>query len=233
MLLREGEARTALVDIRLAVLLAFVAGALNSAGFEAAGFYSANMTGNLSTLAIGVTLGQTTLAALCGLIVLAFLAGASAATCFSEIGKRHGVSAVYARCILGEAVLIAGLGAAVLFDPMLHDSASLIAGIAFAMGMQNATTTRISDARVRSTHITGMITDIGIGFGLLAVGRQSGDNGLYARLRLHACAVLAFAIGGVVGVSSYERFGGLLLVGAGAFLLILALREVTRADGQT
>ncbi|MGI4764780.1 MAG: DUF1275 family protein, partial [Janthinobacterium lividum] len=51
MLIREGQARSFPIDLRLACLLSLVAGGLNSAGFYAVGFFSANMTGNVSTMA--------------------------------------------------------------------------------------------------------------------------------------------------------------------------------------
>ncbi len=51
MLIREGEDRSFAHDTRLACTLALIAGALNSAGFLVVGVFSANMTGNVSTLA--------------------------------------------------------------------------------------------------------------------------------------------------------------------------------------
>lgn len=50
MLIREGTDRTVAIDLKLAASLALIAGALNAAGFQAAGFFSANMTGNVSSL---------------------------------------------------------------------------------------------------------------------------------------------------------------------------------------
>ena len=51
MLVHEGSARTDRIDERLAWSFAAIAGALNAAGFYAFGTYSANMTGNVSSLA--------------------------------------------------------------------------------------------------------------------------------------------------------------------------------------
>ncbi|MGO8462711.1 DUF1275 family protein, partial [Rhizobium ruizarguesonis] len=42
----------------------------------------------------------------------------------------------------------------------------LVPGLAFLMGLQNAVVKRISDARVRTTHVSGMATDLGIELGI-------------------------------------------------------------------
>ena len=39
--------------------------------------------------------------------------------------------------------------------------------LCFIMGLQNATVTKISGARIRTTHVTGMVTDVGIELGKL------------------------------------------------------------------
>ncbi|WP_200847882.1 DUF1275 family protein [Rhizobium sp. 18055] len=57
MLIRQGADRDELAD-RLATSLAAVAGALNAAAFYAVGFFSANMTGNVSLLSDHVAIGD-------------------------------------------------------------------------------------------------------------------------------------------------------------------------------
>ncbi len=48
MLIREGADRNDTIDLLLAGCLAGIAGALNTAAFYTVGFFSANMTGNVS-----------------------------------------------------------------------------------------------------------------------------------------------------------------------------------------
>ena len=50
MLVHEGETRSPAADRALALSLAGVAGALNTAGFYAVGLYASNMTGNVSAI---------------------------------------------------------------------------------------------------------------------------------------------------------------------------------------
>ena len=101
-------------------------------------------------------------------------------------------------------------------------------GLSFLMGLQNATVTHISGARVRTTHVSGMVTDIGIELSLLfdiACGRERQVDAAATRstFRLHAQTVLCFLAGGVAGVVIYDAIGDLILFVAGVLLVGIAL----------
>ncbi|UMY16986.1 DUF1275 domain-containing protein [Methylobacterium organophilum] len=230
MLVREGEARTRQIDERLGWSFAAIAGALNAAGFCAFGLFSSNMTGNVSALADHLGLAEGALALQALALVAAFAGGALVATLLIEAGRRRRLPGIYAYGVLAEAVLLAGLG---LLDPWLAPLARglvLSLGLSFLLGLQNATVTQITDARVRTTHVTGMVTDLGIGLGhrltSLLDGRPRPDQG---RLRLHAGTVAAFLLGGIAGVLGYRALGGFLLVGAAGLLAVLAIPGISTA----
>jgi uncharacterized membrane protein YoaK (UPF0700 family) len=227
MLVRIGDARGIGTDSRLAWSLAAIAGSLNAAGFYAFGLYCSNMTGNVSTIADHVALGNPkTAAGLLGL-VLAFVSGAATSALLANAGIRRGIVGIYAFSILAEGLLLSILGCVDLLARGDGRNAILAYGLSFLMGLQNAVVTRVSNARVRTTHVTGMITDIGIELGNLAdiafhgrTGKAVEDNS--NNLRLHGITLLAFVVGGVVGVVAYRRLGGVLLLAAAACLLALA-----------
>lgn len=102
------------------------------------------------------------------------------------------------------------------------------------MGIQNAATTRISNARVRTTHVSGMATDIGLELAAIVDGVRGHlpreeliNNG--AKLALHALTIMAFLAGGALGVLFYAGAGGAMLIGAGLALVTVSLPEVLRA----
>ncbi len=227
MLVRQGEARSAATDRRLAVSLTAIAGALNAAGFYAAGLYASNMSGNVSALADHLALGSLAVAAVYLAVVAAFIAGAAASTLLISLGRRRSVRGIYAYSILAEAALLTGLGCAELWLPGVRGGAAGVAGLSFILGLQNATVTRVSGARVRTTHVTGMVTDLGMelanlwdpafrGAGLQARANRDG-------LALHGLTVLAFLGGGMVGVVTWRAAGTMLLFGSAALLTALAL----------
>lgn len=236
MLIRQGRDRNSDVDRRLACTLAAIAGALNTAAFYAVGFFSANMTGNVSALSNHLALGDLANGAFFLLIVGAFILGALVSTLLINVGRRRNIGGIYAFSILAEGMMLALLGCAELWLPQAHRGSVLILCLSFLMGLQNAVVTRISDARVRTTHVSGMATDIGIELGMLfdiARGAERSEDGrkFATRLRLHGQSVLSFLAGGIAGVLIYRVVGDLLLLGAAAVLLAIAVPGIIRSHG--
>ncbi|WP_448207392.1 YoaK family protein [Azospirillum sp. sgz302134] len=222
MLIRQGEHRGTAADRNLAWSLAGIAGAINAAGFYAAGLYSSHMTGTVSTMADHLAVGNVGMFGVALAIVATFVAGAMVSTLLINAGHRRGLSAIYAYSVFLEALLLAGLGAA---DVWLHElrGPALVMGLSFLMGLQNAVVTRISNARVRTTHVTGMITDIGIELGNLLdslAHRTDREQiqGTVEKLKMHAPTVLSFFAGGVLGVLGYRMGGALLFVSLAVIL---------------
>ena len=220
MLISEGDKRTFRVDGQLAVLFAAIAGALNAAGFQAAGFFSANMTGNTSSFSDHMALGDWSLAGFFALFISAFVLGAMVSGLLIQWGGARQSRAKYAYGIVLEGLVVFVLGGADLLHSL--PAHGLILGLSFAMGIQNAATTRISNARVRTTHVSGMATDIGLGLAAL-LGARSKDPEPAARLKLYSMAMAAFIFGGILGVAAYLAIGGWLFVGMGVLLIAVAL----------
>ena len=110
-------------------------------------------------------------------------------------------------------------------------------GLSFLMGLQNAVVTQISNARVRTTHVSGMTTDIGIEIGnLLDVlrGKEASDTELNTRsnLQLHVQTVASFLTGGVLGVVLYKAAGGALFIGVSAILFFIARSGISAAKAR-
>ncbi len=233
MLVRQGETRGSDADRKLAWSLAAIAGALNATGFYAVGLYSSHMTGNTSAIADHLALGDLAGAGLYLGIVALFIAGAAVSALLINAGQRRRLSGIYAFSVLVEALLLTGLGCAQLWLPEMQRTPLLVFGLSFVMGLQNAVVTRISGARIRTTHVTGMITDIGIELGNLAdiAFRRGSDRAQAAlnreKLGLHAVTVLSFLAGGTVGVFIYRAWGTVLIFGTAIVLAALALAGLT------
>jgi uncharacterized membrane protein YoaK (UPF0700 family) len=232
MLVHEGAARTPEADRSLALSLAAVAGALNTAGFYAVGLYASNMTGNVSAISDRAGTGNFLLAAQALLLVLLFVLGAATATLLVRGRRRRARAGAYAYGVCAEAILLVGLGLLDLFLPEPARGYALVLGLSFTLGVQNALVTKISEARVRTTHVTGTITDIGIELARWFDDRtrERGDLKPHdpARLQLHLLTVVAFLAGGLVGILAYRAMGVGLLFAAGAVLGALAVPALRR-----
>ncbi|GJE48844.1 hypothetical protein GOFOIKOB_1878 [Methylobacterium tardum] len=232
MLVHEGETRTPEADRALALSLAAVAGALNTAGFYAVGLFASNMTGNVSAISDRAGTGDLALAVQACLLVILFVLGAASATLLIRRRRRTAGPSAYAYGVCAEAILLVALGLLVL---PLHEpvrSHALVLGLSFVLGLQNAAVTKISEARVRTTHVTGMITDIGIELARWLDRGASVPDPLKPhdpeRLRLHLLTVAAFLVGGAVGVVAYRLIGVALLFAAAGILACLALPALRR-----
>ena len=101
-----------------------------------------------------------------------------------------------------------------------------IACLCFIMGMQNATVTKLSGARIRTTHATGMVTDIGIEIGRAVYGlvwRASGVRADRRKLRILVSQVGAFLAGGLVGALGFKAVGFPFALPLAAVLLGISL----------
>jgi len=221
----------------LGVVLAFNAGAVNAGGILVVGMYTSHMTGFASQVADSLVLGHGTLLLSALGALLSFLCGAAATAMLVGWARQHRLRSAYALPLLLEAALLLpfGLMGAITLNwhtPFAVPPTVLL--LAFIMGLQNALGTLASGGRVRSTHMTGNVTDLGIEFGkLLYRNRQSlpttsrvlADRG---RIRLTGGLLAAFVGGGLFGAAGFNYVGFLWIVPLAALLLALALPPVLR-----
>lgn len=225
-----GHRRSQGSDMRLAMLLAAVAGAANAGGFFALGQYTSHMTGYLSQLADHLVLGNFWIAFVAVTAIGAFVTGAAFSTILINWARSRNVRQQYALpiAVQGGFLLCFASGGIFVSDP---GRLFALACLCFIMGMQNATITKISNARIRTTHATGMVTDIGIELGRAAFGLTPPGRGLCAdraKLKILAGLVLSFLAGGLTGALGYGYAGFLFSLPLGLILLALALPSLGR-----
>jgi len=75
----------------------------------------------------------------------------------------------------------------------------------FSMGLQNSLFTNFSGAVVRTTHVTGLLTDIGIHFGHLIRWREKTKE--FWRVYILIPLFFGFISGGVLGTWSFDIMG--------------------------
>jgi uncharacterized membrane protein YoaK (UPF0700 family) len=227
--------RTTQANIRLGGFLAFVAGATNAGGFLAVGQYTSHMTGLLSSIADNLVLGRVTLAIAALGAIFAFVAGASTTAILVNWGLRRQLHSAYGLPLLLEslALLVFGIAGASIgvFAPLFVPLTVVL--LCYIMGLQNAVITKISRAEIRTTHVTGLVTDIGIELGkLLYINpREPGRDPVLAnrrKLRIHALLVGCFFAGGLAGALGFKYVGFVSTVPLAIGLSVLAVRPFLR-----
>ena len=223
--------RSVRADLHLGMALAFVAGATNAGGFLAVHQYTSHMTGIVSSMADNLALGLAGLALNGAGALLSFVFGAACTAMMVNFGRRHRLRSQYALPLLFEAglLLVFGmLGAQLSVMTGLFVPATVIL-LCFIMGLQNALITKISRAEIRTTHITGVVTDIGIELGKLAYWNRSGDrrgvrvSANSGRLKALSLLVAAFFGGGIAGAVGFRHAGYLATVPLAIVLVLLTI----------
>ena len=151
--------RTVRRNTHLALVLTAIAGILNSVGFVAVATYTSHMTGIVASMADAAVLHAPGLVGT-GLLALAmFILGAVVCALVFNWGRVNGLRSRYANILLLEGVgmLVFGLLAEHVRDA--HRPLVVVAVLCFTMGLQNALITRIGAWPIRTTHVTGMVTD--------------------------------------------------------------------------
>jgi uncharacterized membrane protein YoaK (UPF0700 family) len=195
--------------VGIATLLAVAAGTVNACGFLAFGKLVANVTGHATSLGLSISGAPGTSAVVVGIWLLAFLAGAMVAGLLMRPLQRRGWTFVYAPPMALELVLL--FTSMFLADWALRNDAWkpwTVALLLFAMGVQNATVTMASGAVVRTTHLTGMLTDIGLNVARLLSGIEGQERRKASySLGLHTAIVAGFIGGAATGTFIWESFG--------------------------
>ncbi|CAE6690166.1 MULTISPECIES: YoaK family protein [Paraburkholderia] len=224
--------RSDAANLRLGRSLAFVAGAANAGGFLAVGQYTSHMSGIVSSLADNLTLGEIN-AVVAGLSsLLSFLFGAATSAILINWGRRRQMHSLYAMPLMLEATLLLCFGLIgtnlethrLLFVPVT------VCLLCYVMGLQNAMITKISKAEIRTTHVTGLVTDIGIELGkffywnLGDVGATTGGavRADRQKLRLLGSLLLSFLSGGLAGAIGFKHLGFMATIPLAIVLLTLA-----------
>ncbi|MDB5941244.1 MAG: hypothetical protein JWQ13_810 [Ramlibacter sp.] len=234
--------RTRRSNTQLGFTLAFVAGAVNAGGFLAVHRYTSHMTGFISAIADNLVLGQLALALAAAAFLAAFTAGAASTAILVNWARHRELHSEYALPLALESLLLLAFG---LLGPNLDILVALFVPttvmlLCFIMGLQNAVITKISRAEIRTTHMTGVVTDIGIEIGRAAYFHGAGtrnpgrvDGG---RLRILGAILALFLFGGVAGAAAFKAFGffavlpiAALLIAIAASPLIADLRTLIRA----
>jgi uncharacterized membrane protein YoaK (UPF0700 family) len=224
--------RTILRDRALGATLAFVAGATNAGGYLAVGQYTSHMTGIVSSLADNLALGSATLALAAAGSLFAFLIGAMTTAISVNWARRHQLRSLFAIPLLLEAALLLVFG---LLGGVLASYTSFLAPVTvlllcYLMGLQNAVITKVSRAEIRTTHVTGLVTDIGIELGrLIYVNRSDLGEPVRAnreRLGVHLLLFACFFGGGLAGALGFKAIGYIATLPLAAVLVVLGLKPV-------
>lgn len=195
-----------------AFILAFAAGMVNAIallGFNHQGV--SHLSGIATLIGIEAAQANTNVALHLVAMIVSFVVGAAASGLIVG-GQPLVLGRRYAVCLFLEASLL--LAALIVLSGGSSTGDFLAAA---ACGLQNAMTSTFTGSMVRTTHVTGVITDLGVALGLRLRGESIGPR----RVVLYLLLVAGFIAGGAIGAFAFTAWGYVAL-GAPCALVCLS-----------
>lgn len=195
---RRAKVRTYSHNRKIASLLSFVAGGVGVVGFMSIQKLVINATGNVVFFAHGSLQFNWQESITFFLYVFFFFAGSFVSNMLIEITAKLNERFIYIVPALIEISILFLVG---LFGAkiMVYNADYLAFILLFAMGLQNALVTIISNAIVRTTHLSGLFTDLGIELSQLFFYKTEENKAQLIRtIRLRFRIIIYFVMGGVI-----------------------------------
>jgi uncharacterized membrane protein YoaK (UPF0700 family) len=201
----QGKARTFLHNLRLAALLSLVAGIVNITGVLALKTLTTNVTGHFAYFAEEMMRKDYAIAITFLVFTLCFLLGSFVANTIVEIVLQKRPRLAHVVPIALEIVILTSIalffGKSNIYKFYGKAEAFLLL---FAMGIQNSLVTKVSKSTVRTTHLTGLFTDLGIELSQLFFYKKPEQQAkLKTNIYLRLSIISFFFIGCVLGGFAY------------------------------
>lgn len=208
-------------------MLSLVAGMVNVAGVLAISTLTTNVTGHFAYFAEEVARSQYQVAGTYLSYILSFLSGAFLCGLLVEMMIRKNPSRSHTLPLTLEIVLL--LVVSVIYAKGIATPPWVARMLLFAMGLQNALVTQISKATVRTTHLTGLFTDLGIELSqLIYYTKKEQSSTLTRSIYLRVAIITCFFTGGLLAVFVFQELGIYVLFIAAAVLLVALVYDVMR-----
>jgi uncharacterized membrane protein YoaK (UPF0700 family) len=220
----HGKNRTFVHNLRLATLLSLVAGIVNITGVLALKTLTTNVTGHFAFFAEAFLKENYAAAFTFFVFTIFFLIGSFTSNFLAELVLKKHLHLAHVVPILVEMLVLISVGFYGVPSNLESYSGKVMAfALLFAMGIQNSLVTKISQSTVRTTHLTGLFTDLGIELSQLFFYKKPEEvKRLRANIYLRLSIIAFFFIGCVLGGIMYLQIQMRTLFVA-AFILLLAL----------
>ncbi|MBX3268888.1 MAG: DUF1275 domain-containing protein [Sandaracinaceae bacterium] len=225
LLLAGSNERSAKQDYWLGGSTAIVAGLVNVCSVIAFFAFASNVTGHVAVLTEELVKGHWHQLRVVGVWLLAFLSGAFVAHMIvTGVAKRAARIARGVALTMEIAILSAvGYYGAIHYSETLTETEYLVGLLLFGMGLQNSLVATVSGGVVKTTHLTGLMTDLGMELSGFVQGKTRTDRSLAFKLKLHLIILGTYMGGGILGGLLFMEVGFMaFFAGSGLLTLILA-----------
>lgn len=226
----QGKNRTFIHNLRLATLLSFVAGIVNVTGVLSIKTLTTNVTGHFAYFAEEVMKHNYSAAITFFIFTVFFLIGSFVSNFLAELISKKHPNLSHVIPISLEIIVLIGVG---IFggqsELSSYEGKWIAFSMLFAMGIQNSLVTKISQSTVRTTHLTGLFTDLGIELSQLFFYKKPEETKkLKTSIYLRLSIIIFFFLGCFSGGFMYVFLEMKTLFVSAFFLLVALLYDYIR-----
>lgn len=222
MLRKFSSSRTLAENIKLGALTAFVAGMVNVASLLVFFAFTSNVTGHYAIVAAEIAKGNHFQVAVVFAWILTFFLGSFTSNFLVINLTRWSSYVAHAAPLVLEILCLVSVGVygQFYYQETLTETEFLLALMLFAMGLQNGLTASISNFAVKTTHLTGTTTDLGILFSMFLRKEYRENAEMVGKAKLLLSIAAAYLGGAIVagfacvhiGFRTFYVVSGLLVV---------------------
>ena len=203
----QGKSRTLKHNLQIATVLSFVAGIVNVTGFLAFQQLTTNVTGHFALFINDVANFEFWKGTIYFAYIFIFFFGSFLSSFLIEIFKENKKLNVFVLPTIIECLVLISIVILNYFSEVKYSDV-IVCSLLFAMGIQNSFVTKISNAVVRTTHLTGLFTDLGIEVSQLFFQKTHPyQDKIKATIKLRIYIICFFFLGGLIGGYIFSRLG--------------------------
>ncbi|TKT86246.1 YoaK family protein [Dyadobacter frigoris] len=207
MLRHSGTHRTPKHNLKLATLLGLTAGFVNAEGFLGFSVLTTNITGHAALLAEGIAQQNWQNAQVIVLWMLLFLAGAFTSGLSLSLFGVHQRYSYSIPIVIEITILVFSALYGYKYDGTILSKIVFAGSLLFSMGLQNALVSLVSGSVVRTTHLTGTFTDLGIELAQLVNTNNNDRTVIHSKIKLKLFIICSFMSGAIAGAYLFQRVG--------------------------
>ncbi len=230
MLRKYSNSRTLEDNIKLGTLTAFSAGMVNIASLLIFFSFSSNVTGHFAILAEEIIKGNLYQALVVFSWIFLFFFGSFVSNFIVINFNQRNAYFAHATPIVLEILCLVSVGfyGQFFYKETLTETETLLSLMLFAMGLQNGLTASISNFAVKTTHLTGTTTDLGILFSMFTMKKYRQNAELRGRAKLLLSIVAAYVLGAVFSGLIYFQLNFKVFYVVSLFLVVVILYDFSK-----
>jgi len=203
MLKKFSHTRSNIDNIKLGVLTAFTAGMVNVASLVLFFSFTSNVTGHYAILAEEIAKGKWFQVFIVISWIFLFFAGSFLSNFIVINGKNVSNYISHSIPLVLELIcfVYVGIYGVYYYQETLMETEMLVAVLLFSMGLQNGLTASISNFSVKTTHLTGLTTDLAVHLSMITQKEYRDNPDIIDKIKLLSAIAISYLTGGIIAGS--------------------------------